>query len=205
MSKLEKIKAELAKMLLKFETVKTDNGVLEYEGELAVNTEVFVTDTETEERTPAADGEYVLEDGRTLVVAGGKITEIKEASEPETEPEQTEETEPEQTEEVAAEETEPETEPEQTEETEPEQTEETTEEIPAIEKRIMELEKVVEELKESYKELAEKVLKIVQETEEKFSKMSLAKPAVEEFEQAKSVKKTGDAKVDKFMERFGNK
>lgn len=205
MSKLERIKAELAKMLLKFETVKTDNGVLEYEGELAVSTDVFVTDTETEERTPAADGEYVLEDGRTLVVAGGKITEIKEATEPETEPEQTEETEPEQTEEVAAEETEPETEPEQTEETEPEQTEETTEEIPAIEKRIMELEKVVEELKESYKALAEKVLKIVEEAEEKFSKISLAKPAVEEFEQAKSVKKTGDAKVDKFMEKFGNK
>lgn len=201
MSKLERIKAELAKMLLKFETVKTDNGVLEYEGELAVDTEVFVTDAETEERTPAADGEYVLEDGRTLVVAGGKITEIKEASEPETEPEQTEETEPEQTEEVTAEETEP----EQTDVTEPEQTEETTEEIPAIEKRIMELEKVVEELKESYRALAEKVLKIVEEAEEKFSKISLAKPAVEEFEQAKSVKKTGDAKVDKFMEKFGNK
>lgn len=205
MSKLERIKAELAKMLLKFETVKTDNGVLEYEGELAVDTEVFVTDAETEERTPAADGEYVLEDGRTLVVAGGKITEIKEASEPETEPEQTEETEPEQTEEVAAEETEPETEPEQTEETEPEQTEETTEEIPALEKRIMELEKVVEELKESYKALAEKVLKIVEETEEKFSKMSLAKPAVEEFEQAKPRKTGMDAKVDKFIEKFGNK
>lgn len=197
MSKLERIKAELAKMLLKFETVKTDNGVLEYEGELAVDTEVFVTDAETEERTPAADGEYVLEDGRTLVVAGGKITEIKEASEPETEPEQTEETEPEQTEEVAAEETEPETEPEQTEETEPEQTEEKPNEVDELKARIEELEKVV-------KELAEKVLKIVQETEEKFSKMSLAKPAVEEFEQAKSVKKTGDKSVDRFMEKFGN-
>jgi len=28
--------------------------------------------------TPAADGEYVLQDGRVLVVAGGKVTEVKE-------------------------------------------------------------------------------------------------------------------------------
>jgi ATP-dependent protease ClpP protease subunit len=28
--------------------------------------------------TPAADGEYILQDGRTLVVAGGKVTEVKE-------------------------------------------------------------------------------------------------------------------------------
>ena len=42
MSKLEKIKAELAKMLMKFEVVKTDKAVLEYEGELAVNTKVYI-------------------------------------------------------------------------------------------------------------------------------------------------------------------
>ena len=199
MSRLQKIKAELARMLMKFEVIKTDNGVLEYEGELAVDTEVFITDAETEERTPAADGEYVLEDGRTLVVEGGKITEIKEKVE-EIEPETTEETEPEQTEEVEAEEVEPET----TEETEPETVEETVVEV--VEEtvdEVAELKGRIDALEALVKELAEKVLGIAQETEEKFSKISLAKPAVEEFENVKSVKKTGDVKVDKFMERYG--
>ena len=199
MSRLQKIKAELARMLMKFEVIKTDNGVLEYDGELAVDTEVFITDAETEERTPAADGEYVLEDGRTLVVEGGKITEIKEKVE-EIEPETTEETEPEQTEEVEAEEVEPET----TEETEPETVEETVVEV--VEEtvdEVAELKGRIDALEALVKELAEKVLGIAQETEEKFSKISLAKPAVEEFENVKSVKKTGDVKVDKFMERYG--
>ena len=199
MSRLQKIKAELARMLMKFEVIKTDNGVLEYEGELAVDTEVFIVDAETEERTPAADGEYVLEDGRTLVVEGGKITEIKEKVE-EIEPETTEETEPEQTEEVEAEEVEPET----TEETEPETVEETVVEV--VEEtvdEVAELKGRIDALEALVKELAEKVLGIAQETEEKFSKISLAKPAVEEFENVKSVKKTGDVKVDKFMERYG--
>lgn len=204
MSKLDRIKAELAAMLFKFESVKTDNGVLEYEGELKEGTKVFITDAETEERTPAADGEYVMEDGRTLVVADGTITEIKEAVEEETEPETTEETPADETtEEVAAEETtEPETvEPETTEEiTEPEVVEvveETVDEVAELKGRIDALEALV-------KELAEKVVAQAKETEEKFSKISLAKPAVEEFEQARSTKKTGDAKVDRFIEKFGN-
>ena len=205
MSKLQKIKAELAKMLMKFESVKTDNGVLEYEGELKEGTKVFITDAETEERTPAADGDYVLEDGRTLVVADGAITEIKEAVEEETEPETTEETPAEETtEEVAAEE---ETEPETTEETPAEEVteeevievvEETVDEVAELKGRIDALEALV-------KELAEKVVAQAKDTEEKFSKISLAKPAVEEFEQARTVRKTGDAKIDRFIEKFGNK
>lgn len=203
MSKLDRIKAELAAMLLKFESVKTDNGVLEYEGELKEGTKVFITDAETEERTPAADGDYVLEDGRTLVVADGAITEIKEAVEEETEPETTEETPAEETtEEVAAEET---TEPEATEETPAEEVteevvievvEETVDEVAELKGRIDALEALV-------KELAEKVVAQAKDTEEKFSKISLAKPAVEEFEQARSVRKTGEKSVDKFMERYG--
>ena len=204
MSKLSKIKAELAKMLLKFESVKTDNGVLEYEGEIKEGTKVFITDAETEERTPAADGEYVMEDGRTLVVADGAITEIKEAVEEETEPETTEETPAEETtEEVAAED---ETEPETTEETPAEEVteevvievvEETVDEVAELKGRIDALEALV-------KELAEKVVAQAKDTEEKFSKISLAKPAVEEFEQARTVRKTGEKSVDRFMERYGN-
>lgn len=195
MSKLEKIKAELAKMLIKFESVKTDNGVLEYEGELKEGTRVFITDVETEERTPAADGDYVLEDGRTLVVADGTITEIKEAVE--------EETETETTEEVAAEEETVEeevTEPEVVEEPKEEETVEPTE----IEKKITKLEDKVAELAEAVKKLIDETAEKMKDVEEKFSKISLAKPAVEEFEQARTTRKTGEKSVDRFMERYGN-
>ena len=72
--------------LLKFSEVTTDKGTLTIDGELAVGAEVFI---EVEgEVVPAADGEYVLEDGRIVVVTEGKVSEIKEAepAEPTTEP-----------------------------------------------------------------------------------------------------------------------
>lgn len=62
-----------------FITAKTDTGI-----EIKCDGEAFVTGAEvyTEAdgaKTPLADGEYKLENGQTLVVAGGKITEVKEA------------------------------------------------------------------------------------------------------------------------------
>lgn len=87
----------LKKALLQFAEVVTDKGTLTIDGELAVGVDVYVGDE------VAADGEYVLEDGRIVVVTEGKVSEIKEA-------ELTEPTEP--TEPVAnAEPTEPATEP----------------------------------------------------------------------------------------------
>ena len=63
--------------LLKFSEVTTDKGTITIDGELAVGAEVFI---EVEgEVVPAADGEYVLEDGRIVVVTEGKVSEIKEA------------------------------------------------------------------------------------------------------------------------------
>ena len=56
----------------------TDNGELLYDGELEVGTEVFVADEEGNQ-TPAPDGDYVTEDGKTIKVAEGKVTEIVEA------------------------------------------------------------------------------------------------------------------------------
>lgn len=62
--------------LLKFAEVVTDKGTLTIDGELAVGAEVFI---EVEgEVVPAADGEYALEDGKIVVVAEGKVAEIKE-------------------------------------------------------------------------------------------------------------------------------
>ena len=76
-------------------SVATDKGDLLFEGELAEGTEVFVADEEGN-RTPAEDGDYILEDGRTLKVAEGKVAEIVEAETP------TEEETPAEPEEVAA-------------------------------------------------------------------------------------------------------
>ena len=63
----------LKKALLQFAEVVTDKGTLTIDGELAVGVDVYVGD-ET-----APDGEYVLEDGRIVVVTEGKVSEIKEA------------------------------------------------------------------------------------------------------------------------------
>ena len=72
----------LKKALLQFAEVVTDKGTLTIDGELAVGVDVYVGDE------VAADGEYVLEDGRIVVVTEGKVSEIKEAepAEPTTEP-----------------------------------------------------------------------------------------------------------------------
>ena len=59
-------------------SVKTDKGDLLYDGELAVGTEVFVTDEEGNQ-TAAPDGDYTLENGNVVKVAEGKVSEIVEA------------------------------------------------------------------------------------------------------------------------------
>lgn len=79
-------------LLTKLGEVKTDKAVLTYDGdgELEVGMEVFV-ETEAEdtiEYMHPEDGEYVMEDGRTIVIKDGFVEEIKEAmnEEPATEP-----------------------------------------------------------------------------------------------------------------------
>lgn len=66
--------------------VKTKDGmILSFEGELAPGIEIFQVD-ETG-KNPASDGEYILEDGQTIVVEDGKVTEIKMPEDPIEEPE----------------------------------------------------------------------------------------------------------------------
>ena len=79
-------------LLTKFGEVKTDKAVLTYDGdgELEVGMEVFV-ETEADdtiEYMHPEDGEYLAEDGRTIVIKDGFVEEIKEAEpmEPATEP-----------------------------------------------------------------------------------------------------------------------
>ena len=70
-------------LLTKLGEVKTDKAVLTYDGdgELEVGMEVFV-ETEADdtiEYMHPEDGEYVTEDGRTIVIKDGFVEEIKEA------------------------------------------------------------------------------------------------------------------------------
>ena len=130
--------------LLKFSEVVTDKGTLTIDGELAVGVDVYVGDE------VAADGEYVLEDGRIVVVTEGKVSEIKEA-------EPTEPTEP--AEPVAnAEPTEPATEP-----TEPAYDEkqavinELTEKVAELEAELIEKENKITELEAKLAELEKPV------------------------------------------------
>ena len=57
----------------------TDKGTLVFTGDLAVGTAVSLVG-EGGETAPAPDGDYTLTDGRIVVVAGGVVTEIKDAA-----------------------------------------------------------------------------------------------------------------------------
>lgn len=90
-------------------------------------------------------------------------------------------------------------------EKEEEPTEEPTEEpVEEPKDEVAELKTKVEELTAIVNELIGLVEDMKKETEEKFSKISLAKPASEEFEQT-TIKKTGDARVDKLLNAWGKK
>ena len=91
MSKINKIKTMLAKLLASLASVTTDKGVLEWDGEedLKAGDAVFVVNQEGE-REAAADGDYITDDGKKIVVVDGKVAEIVDqeaevAPEPESE------------------------------------------------------------------------------------------------------------------------
>lgn len=61
---------------IKMTDVKTkDDIILSFDGELIAGVEIFIVD-ETG-KTPALDGEYILEDDQIVVVKDGKVEEIK--------------------------------------------------------------------------------------------------------------------------------
>lgn len=73
MDKFQKVKLTLQKLLLQFGEMSTDKGLLEYTGEeLVVGAEVFI------DGNPAPDGEYKIAGDKVIVVADGKVAEIKE-------------------------------------------------------------------------------------------------------------------------------
>lgn len=194
MSKLGKLKLELAKLLAAFSEIKTDKGILSWpvEGELVIGYEVYVLDENGEYNAPE-DGEYTTEDGKVITIAGGKVEAI---TEPETEVDPEPEA-PEVVEEVveAAEEpvADPETETDGVKETE-------TDAIDGIHREINELYDIVDKLVKKVAELEGKTVE-ASETVMKMSKMSAAMSAQEEIE-TNAIAKSGDSAIDRKLKNF---
>ena len=188
MSKLEKIKAELAKLLIKYSVVKTDKAVLEYDGEeLVAGMDVFITD-ENGDKVPAEDGEYVTEDNKTITVKDGKVESIVDpVAEVDAEEDEKKEDEP-IVEPIA-------------EEPMPEDKKEDEVNLEDVNTAIDELRKEVDELYKIVDSLLKKVGETRDEADERLKKLeckSLAKPASEEFE-AISKRANKFDKVSKFL------
>lgn len=68
---------KLAKMILRLSEIKTNKGELISETVIEVGSEVFIEDA-NDMLVAAPDGEYVTQDEVTIVVADGKVAEIRE-------------------------------------------------------------------------------------------------------------------------------
>ena len=126
---------KLARLVAKFAEVKTDKGVLIFDNELAAGVEVT-----NEEGEAVEDGEYILEDGRTVVIAESKVVEIKEVEDAKKAEETPEETLEEALEEVTPEEPAAEPDPKDA-------------EIEQLKAKIAEYEATIEQLNNKIKEL----------------------------------------------------
>lgn len=68
---------KLARMVMNLSEIKTNKGELISETVIEVGSEVFIEDA-NDMLVPAPDGEYVTQDEVTIVVADGKVVEIRE-------------------------------------------------------------------------------------------------------------------------------
>ena len=178
---MSKLKNSIKALLLQFSEVETDKGILTWEedGEIMVGYAVYM------DGEPAADGEYVAGEN-IIVVAEGKVAEIKpvetpaEDPAPAAEPEMPVEPEPAQ----AAEEPAPVAEPEMPVEPAPVVVVEDDEDM-----RIRELEDRIAKLEADMAELVAKVAEI--------AVAPAAAPVEDEFEQVVKKQKTGNSRLDK--------
>lgn len=151
-------------MILRFGTIDTDKGELQYEGTLEEGLEVFIE--ENDELIPAPDGEYRTSD-KIIVVEGGKIssiTEIKSENEP------------------PAEEEKPTEENEELEEENPTESQE-GDRIAELEAKVTELEAIIAERDARIAELEAQLA----EANEKLS-LSVQKPAHVEIKETQTIK-----------------
>ena len=79
MSKLQKIRAGLARLLAQFGNVTTDRGILAWDGDddLKAGDRVYIEDQDGN-RTDPEDGDYRTEDGKTIVVENNQVAEIRD-------------------------------------------------------------------------------------------------------------------------------
>lgn len=79
MSKINRFKTALAKLLAAFGNVSTDKGVLSWDGDedLKAGDAVYIEDAEGN-RSDAPDGEYITSDNKTIVVEGGQVAKIRD-------------------------------------------------------------------------------------------------------------------------------
>lgn len=196
MNKLTKLRIELSKLLAKFNDVKTSAGVLTYDGSedegLRAGMSVYTMDTDTGEYAPAADGEYVTEDGKTIVVKDGKVESITDPK-AEVDPEEgmkTVEVDACGTKRVKAEEVAD----DGVKETE-------TDAIDAIHREINELYDIVDKLVKKVAELEGKS-EATEKTVEKMSKMSAAFSAEETLENKTTAPISGIAEIDRKLKNF---
>ena len=79
MSKIKRFKAALARLLAEFGNVSTDKGVLAWDGDedLKEGDAVYIEDADGN-REAAPDGDYVTTAAKTVVVADGKVAEIRD-------------------------------------------------------------------------------------------------------------------------------
>ena len=159
---------KLARMVMNLSEVKTNKGELISETVIEVGSEVFVEDA-NDMLVPAPDGEYVTQDEVTIVVADGRIVEIREK----------------ETEEAPVEE-QPVEEPVEEPLAEQPVEEAPVEEAPVEDdkdKRIAELEAQIEELNQVIVEKDEEIGKLKSELEK-----SDSRPAEEQLKSQKTVK-----------------
>lgn len=172
---MSKLKDSIKALLLQFSEIETDKGILTWEedGEIMVGYAVYI------DGNPAADGEYVAGEN-IIVVAEGKVTEIKPVEMPTEDPKPDEPVEPVQT----AEEPAPVAEPEMPVEPAPVVVVEDDEDM-----KIKELEDRIAKLETDLADLVAKVAEI--------ATAPAAAPVEEEFEQVVKKQKTGNARLDK--------
>ena len=79
MSKLQKIRAGLARLLAQFGNVTTDRGILAWDGDedLKAGDRVYIEDQDGNRADPE-DGDYRTEDGKTIVVENNQVAEIRD-------------------------------------------------------------------------------------------------------------------------------
>ena len=77
--KLKGLLARLAKALVEMGNITTDKGIIAWDGDedLKAGDAVYIEDADGN-RTTAEDGDYKTEDGKTIVVVDGKVSEIRD-------------------------------------------------------------------------------------------------------------------------------